>query len=389
MPVVFSIDLRSERGFSVLDKPAVSTGKRKYELDVIRALAIISISMNHAVNRTYENFSYAFFEFRTIPLWSTGIKALAIVFGHIGVPLFLMISGALLLNKRIEGEEDIRNFYRHNLLSILITTEIWYVIMYCFILVFHTEWSEITPWSAISGLISTVLFTNQTTMDSMWYMPMILCLYMLVPYVVMIVRRVSLRMFLLPCLVLYVADMVLPLVNSILKLNFVNMYLSFVPRASNLFSMYFLYVLLGYWINRGGLSRIRGRYLVLATAGCFALCTIFVFYAYTRPPQVVLDYDFPLLPILAAGVFELIRRGAHLLKGMQRPVTYLAKISFAVYFVHILIMSLLEWYFPYGSWPKPVAMLFLEAVSLTGSVLIIRPLSRSRFCRKYLFMIKG
>ena len=149
------------------DKPTIPAGTRKYDLDVMRALAIVSISMNHAVNRAYENFSYAFFEFRTIPLWSTGIKVLAIVFGHIGVPLFLMISGALLLNKRIEGEEDIRNFYRHNLLSILITTEIWYVIMYCFILVFHTEWSEITPWSALSGLVSTVLFTNQTTMDSM------------------------------------------------------------------------------------------------------------------------------------------------------------------------------------------------------------------------------
>ena len=371
------------------DKPAIPAGTRKYDLDVMRALAIVSISMNHAVNRAYENFSYAFFEFRTIPWWSTGIKVLAIVFGHIGVPLFLMISGALLLNKRMEGEADIRKFYRHNLLPILITTEIWYVIMYFFLLAFHTEWSEITPWSALSGLVSTVLFTNQTTMDSMWYMPMILCLYMLIPYVSMIVRRIPMRMFLLPCLVVYVADMVLPLVNSVLKLNFVNMYLSFVPRASNLFSMYFLYVLLGYWINRGGLSRIRGRYIAAATVICFAVSSIFQFYAYSCPPQVVLDYNFPLLPILAACVFELVRRGAHLLKRMQRPVTYLARISFAVYFVHILIMSLLEWYFPYGDWYKPVAMLFLEVVSLAGSTLIIRPLSRNRFCRKYLFMIKG
>lgn len=371
------------------DQPAISTGKRKYDLDVIRALAIISISMNHAVNRTYENFSYAFFEFRTIPMWSTAIKALAIVFGHIGVPLFLMISGALLLNKRMDGDADVRKFYRHNLLSILITTEIWYVIMYCFILAFHTAWNEITPWSALSGLISTVLFTNQTTMDSMWYMPMILCLYLVIPYAAMIVRRVSLRTLLLPCLVLYVADMVIPMVNDLLKLNWINMYLSFVPRGSNLFSMYFLYVMLGYWLHRGSLSRIRGRYIALLTVACFVLSTMFVFFAYTRPQQVELEYTFPLLPILAAGVFELIRRGAHLLSRMERPVTYLAKISFSVYFVHILIMSLLEWYFPYGGWPKPFAMLFLEVVSLVGSVCIIRPLSSNAFCRKYLFMIKG
>lgn len=371
------------------DKPNFPAHTRKYDLDVLRALAIISVSMNHAVNRTYENFEYAFFEFRTIPLWSTAVKALAIVFGHIGVPLFLMISGALLLNKRMDGEKDIQKFYRHNLLSILITTEIWYVIMYFFLLAFHTEWSDMTPWSALSGLISTVLFTNQTTMDSMWYMPMILCVYMVMPYAMMIVRQIRLRMFLLPCLVLYVAEMVLPFINSMFKLHFIDMYLSFAPRGSNLFSMYFLYVILGYWVNRGGLRRIRGRYIAAATAVCFALCTAFVFYAYTRPPQVVLDYDFPLLPVLAACVFEIIRRGAYGLKRIQRPVTYLAKISFAVYFVHILIMSLLEWYFPYKGWYRPVAMLFLEVVSLTGSVLIIRPLSRIPFCRKYLFMIKG
>ena len=68
------------------DKPAIPAGTRKYDLDVMRALAIVSISMNHAVNRAYENFSYAFFEFRTIPWWSTGIKVLALSLIHISEP---------------------------------------------------------------------------------------------------------------------------------------------------------------------------------------------------------------------------------------------------------------------------------------------------------------
>ncbi len=53
-------------------------------------------------------------------------------FSHLGVPLFLMISGALLLEKRIKDENDIRRFYRHNLLGLVITSEIWYFLMFWF-----------------------------------------------------------------------------------------------------------------------------------------------------------------------------------------------------------------------------------------------------------------
>lgn len=362
---------------------------RKFYLDVLRAFAIISISMNHAVNRAYENFNYAFFEFRGIPLWSSWIKVVAIVFGHIGVPLFLMISGALLLNKQIENGEDVKRFYKHNLLPLLITTEIWYVIMYFFILGFHTNWEEITAGSAVSGLLSTVLFVNQTTMDSMWYMPMILCLYLLVPYVAMIVKKMPMKLLLLPCVILYLAEMVFPTINDVLRLQYIDMWLGFALKSSNLFSIYFLYLLPGYWISRGGLKRLRGRHIAVGLVLTFLFCCIFQFYAYSRPAQATFDYDFALLPLLAMLVFELARRAGHLLLRFQRPITYVAKISFAIYFVHILIMSLLEWYFPYGGWPKPLAMLFLEAVSISGSIVIILIFSKIPVCKKYLFMMKG
>ncbi|MDO4173880.1 MAG: acyltransferase [Eubacteriales bacterium] len=362
---------------------------RKFYLDVLRALAIVSISMNHAVNRAYENFDYAFFEFRSIPLWSSWIKVMAIVFGHIGVPLFLMISGALLLGKQIETGEDVKRFYQHNLLPLLLTAEIWYVIMYFFLLVFHTNWGEITLGSALSGLVSTVLFINQTTMDSMWYMPMILCLYLLVPYAAMIVKRVPMRLFLLPCVILYLSEMVFPTINDVFHLEYIDTSVSFSLKSSYLFSMYFLYLFPGYWVSRGGLRRVRGRYLAVGAGLIFLLCCVFQFYAYSRPAQVVLDYDFVLLPPLAALVFELVRRlGRHLMR-FQRQITYIAKISFAIYFVHILIMSLLEWYFPYRGWSKPLAMLFLEMVSVSGSVIIILLASEIPLCKKYLFMMKG
>ena len=103
--------------------------ERKFYLDVARVLAVISITLNHAVNRSYDNYYYQQAEFQSIALWDSAFKAVITVFSHIGVPLFLMISGALLLNKRMENGSDLKRFYRHNLLGLLITTEIWYFIM--------------------------------------------------------------------------------------------------------------------------------------------------------------------------------------------------------------------------------------------------------------------
>jgi surface polysaccharide O-acyltransferase-like enzyme len=76
--------------------------KRLFYLDVARVIAIISISLNHAVNRSYQNYSGQMAEFFAIPMASTLFKMLISVFSRIGVPLFLMITGVLILNKKME-----------------------------------------------------------------------------------------------------------------------------------------------------------------------------------------------------------------------------------------------------------------------------------------------
>ncbi len=85
---------------------------RKYYLDLARAVAILSITLNHAVNRSYDNYYYQQAEFQSIALWDSAFKAIITVFSHIGVPLFLMISGALLFTKRMDsGNDGAMKFY--------------------------------------------------------------------------------------------------------------------------------------------------------------------------------------------------------------------------------------------------------------------------------------
>ena len=86
--------------------------------------------------------------------------------------------------------------------------------------------------------------------------------------------------------------------------------------------------------------------------------------------------------------FELIRRKGTLLKPLEKPVTYLSRVSFAIYFVHIVIMEGMRWTMDLSMFSRPEKFLVLELCSFVGSLVIIWVLSRFRVCRKYLFMIK-
>ncbi len=123
-----------------------------------------------------------------------------------------------------------------------------------------------------------------------------------------------------------------------------------------------------------------------ATLVTLLLCTGYQFFAYSRPAEYLLDYTFPGILICAAFLFAWLRRVAHRVP-LKGAVTYLARISFGIYFVHIIIMELLEWQvvFTCRPWMK---MALLELISFAGSILVIWPLSRIPFGKKCLFLIK-
>ncbi|MCC3351458.1 acyltransferase family protein [Ruminococcus albus] len=93
----------------------VNVKNRIEYIDVTRTIAIISITCNHAVNRSFNVASDSFSEFNNIPLYLTLFKVVVYMFSRIGVPLFLMISGALLLHRDYTDEGKLNRFLKHNL----------------------------------------------------------------------------------------------------------------------------------------------------------------------------------------------------------------------------------------------------------------------------------
>ena len=90
--------------------PLAAGERRVFWLDAVRALAVISVTFNHALNRSVlDQISllrqlnpYAF------------LGCLLYIFSRLGVPLFLMLSGALLLGRDYTQPRIRSRFYRHN-----------------------------------------------------------------------------------------------------------------------------------------------------------------------------------------------------------------------------------------------------------------------------------
>ena len=239
-----------------------TTSGRIFFLDAARAAAIVLVALNHAVNRAYDNYHGQMEEFYSRSLLSASVKASLTVASHLGVPLFLMITGSLLLGRSFSDREALKRFYLRNAGGILLTSEIWMGIMYWLHLSWYTPEAYEKPFpELLSGMVKTLLFVDQVTFDSLWYIPMILALYLTIPVFAAAMETYSLRVFLVPSIVVFLAAMVIPNINSILTLAGSPYQIRFAFRASDLYSVYVLYLLavslLGSWLLTALLSRIR------------------------------------------------------------------------------------------------------------------------------------
>ena len=109
--------------------------KRIKNLDIARTFAIISVLLCHAVEYIYILDMKNWVNATTI---SQIYRTVLFTIGRCGVPIFLFITGYLILSKKMETDDDVSKFYKRSFLPLLITTEIW-IIIYNIFLAFYNK----------------------------------------------------------------------------------------------------------------------------------------------------------------------------------------------------------------------------------------------------------
>lgn len=364
---------------------------RIFWLDVARACAVLFVVLNHACGKVYDNYNNQIGEFFNSSFISQLFKAVSITISWLGVPLFLMITGSLILNKTIESDEDIKRFYSKNLFALFVATEIWTFMGYLFLTLFYTR----TPATALESpviwflkLIFTMLFVNKVSFASLWYMSMILCIYLVLPIFCVYLSKFSLKSLRLPIFIVFISGFVVPTINKYLAVFEINYELGFDLTYAKIFSYFLIFVLSGYYIFNCGLKLKSNRFIGLNFLFWFCLTVGCQIYGYSRPYNLVTEYTSVGILISAVLLFELIRRYGDYLNGFSKWILLLSKSSFGIYMCHTFVMWTIHKMLPPIWINRPFTVICYAVISLSVSVLIVQLLAQVRWCRIYMLNMK-
>lgn len=139
---------------------------KHYWIDYLKTLAIIAVIILHVTAAFYPNYN----DLNITEWWNVNILN---SLSRFCVPLFIMISGALLLGKNIETI----SFYKKRSLRLLPATIFWSLFFFAFTIITKPE---VLNNGFISYLIYIALKGN--TAVHLWYLTMFICLMLFTPF---------------------------------------------------------------------------------------------------------------------------------------------------------------------------------------------------------------
>lgn len=196
---------------------------KKIHLEIIRIIALVCIIYNHTGERG--NNVYMFTDGNVTFVFSL----VADILCKIGVPLFVMVSGALLLQK----EERIQEIYHKRVLRIVKVIVLFTTLRYfyeCFLV-------ESIPFSLL-GLIKLIL--NGKLFAPYWFLYSYLSLLFVLPFIKRMIKSMDKKEIDVLIVLIFVFYTVLPIISGLFDLEFEILFM---------FGAFFSYFVLGYYLE--------------------------------------------------------------------------------------------------------------------------------------------
>ncbi len=314
-------------------------------LDLMRAYAIVLVVMVHVAGPVL-------YEFNTAPRSVWGVANAFDSFARSCVPLFVIISGFLLLDPR-KRDEPLGDFFRKRLLKV--------VVPYLFWASFYVWWRmhvrevgwhpHLTSWTR--ELKQGIAWIVSGAPDyHLAFMNIIVGLYLLTPILRVFVKHASLDVQAYAIGLWFFLCAILPTFTK-----FSGMPTSGYLQVMPLFAGYFL---LGAYLRQVEIKlKPWHQVVLLAVLAGAAYYTTRMTYVYTRRASGVLDDTFyyyisPNVIAMATISFLLLRQWLSNPRVESAPVVaplmrFIGSASFGIYFVHVAFLDLLRW----GRLPPP------------------------------------
>ncbi|MCB5942249.1 acyltransferase family protein [bacterium 210820-DFI.6.52] len=210
--------------------------------DVVRVFAIITAVICHSTERVYSgNLSELFHSASRI---SWFFRTIAFTLGRIGVPIFLLLTGFLLLKRPALDDVQLKKHFKCNWIPLLVTTEAWILIYQVYLHI-----SNRRPFDFLA-YIKEALFLTTTPLSHMWYMPMIIGVYIAIPFVSLLLATYRTKLLYIPFLLGAIHGVILPTINSHIQIyNIEGQTLPLALNVAYFGSTYGTYIICGYLVG--------------------------------------------------------------------------------------------------------------------------------------------
>lgn len=314
--------------------------KRLLSLDVIKMIAIIFVVYCHTI--TTQN----------IDEYALLLKITRVM----GVPLFVMCTGALLLNRDFKTKESFSNFYSKNFFSLLITSWIWYLI---YMIIY--EYNSLS----LSLFLKTLLFINKPS-DHLWYLRMILIYYSVMPIIAYIRKEFKITYY-----------TILILTISYIYYNTTRLMINGneYPTLSGISIL----VYLGYMeIGALAIQDSKPIKIFFIVLGILSFIILFIYQKYS---SFFLWYDNILVAFESIGIYAAINLLINN-NNESQFITYVSKTSFGIYLIHVIFINIIkDIYFINNT----LTCLLQGLIAILISISSIKIINYNKFLSKILF----
>ena len=297
--------------------------KKIYWVDNLRFLATISVIFLHVASPIYFQFGKV-----SDAYWWTAFLYSGTT--RFGVPIFLMLTGALILPKNYSIGYYLKNRFNRIVLPFLFWSFIY--ITYNYSNVFSNE--NITFSTKLTIVLNQL---NNGSQYHLWYIYVLIGLYLFIPIISRWVRNAT-KNEILYFIIIWFFVMILnqPYVIS----------LGIKPTIDfTYFSGFMGYLVLGYYLS---IVEINKKWINILPIGLIVLGmaitmygTYYVTFSEGKSSEVFLGVLSPNRVLFAAGLFLFFKNRNKTYPKIQPIINFIIKFSFGIYLSHVFVINIL------------------------------------------------
>lgn len=353
-------------------------GNRYLSYDILRVMALFFVILTHVT-------AYLIINFKTAPGNEYLISNIIQFIVFAGVPIFVLLSGALLLNE--DKKFDTKTFYKNSFLFLVLLTIGWVVFYGLF-------YAVILPMISgqpilISNFFIYLISFKGSDYPHLWYMYMVIGLYLLIPVLRLFVKRENKNYILIlifgSILVQFIPNYLDFLTTNldVTLLNFVNLFYLYPVMG------YLPYLLVGWYLTNFKISK-RNRSIIYALAilivvGSFILLQL----GYKMRGPTLNGLSISSL-LWGSAIFLLVTTIYGDRKTGSNTLITMSKLVFGVYIVHVIFLEIfLRFILPYEQFTlqSPLAYIIIGFLFVTIlSYLVVYAISKVKYLKKIVYI---